>query len=243
MSQILSTGARLTPFLLPEPAPIGVLITPGGGYGALAIQHEGHAIGAWLNARGYDAWMLEYRVVSGENPAPLNGKPLEDVALALAAIRAERRTEKLGIWGFSAGGHLAATAATSPELQLDFAILAYAVIDFAGSATHIGTRNNLLGENPDAQKLEQFSPSQRVNAQTPPIFLFHTFADKGVPPQNSLLMAQQLAVHNVPFELHIYQNGPHGVGLADGKMGAPDLPDVAAWSEQLATWLMGRQNV
>ena len=239
-TQTLSTGAKLTPFLLPQPARVGVLITPGGGYGALAIQHEGHAIGAWLNERGYDAWMLEYRVVSEQNPSPLNGKPLEDVALALRAIRAEKRNQQLGIWGFSAGGHLAAMAATSPDLKLDFAVLCYPVIDLVGAAAHVGSRRNLLGENANSQQLEQFSPAARVNGQTPPMFLFHTAADAGVPPQNSLMMAQQLAIHGVPFELHIYQNGPHGVGLADGKFGARDLPDVADWGGRLATWLQGR---
>ena len=239
-TQTLSTGARLTPFLLPEPAPMGVLILPGGGYGALATQHEGHAIGEWLNARGYDAWMLEYRVVSAEHPVPLEGKPLEDVGLALEAIRADKRNQKLGVWGFSAGGHLAAMAATAPELKLDFAILAYPVIDFADSVTHIGSRNNLLGENSSSTQNLQFSPLERVDLQTPPMFLFHTAADTAVPPQNSLSMAQQLAIHNVPFDLHIYQNGPHGIGLANGQFGAPDLPATKDWSERLAAWLMMR---
>ena len=239
-TQTLSTGATLTPFLLPQPARLGVLITPGGGYGMLATQHEGHAIGAWLNARGHDAWMLEYRVVSADSPSPLNGQPLEDVGLALDAIRAQRRNEKLGIWGFSAGGHLAATAATSHGLNLNFAVLAYPVIDFVGPATHVGSRDNLLGAEPTDAQIAEFSPLQRVSAQTPPTFLFHTVADTAVPPQNSLLMAQQLADYDVPFELHIYCNGPHGVGLADGKFGAPDLPDVADWGERLGTWLVGR---
>ena len=241
-TQTLSTGAKLTPFTLDKPARIGVLILPGGGYGALATRHEGAAIGEWLNARGYDAWMLEYRVVSEQNPSPLLGKPLEDVGLALAAMRADKRNEKLGIWGFSAGGHLAAMAATAPELQLDFAVLAYPVIDMTGLFTHEGSRRNLLGGDLSIENLRRYAPEQRIMSATatPPMFLFHTAADAAVPPENSLLMAQQLAVHNVPFELHIYQNGPHGVGLADGKMGAPDLPDVAPWSERLATWLQGR---
>ena len=236
-TQTLATGAKLTLFTLDKPARIGVLVLPGGGYGALATRHEGQAIGEWLNARGYDAWMLEYRVVSEQNPSPLDGQPLEDVGLALDAIRAQRRNEKLGIWGFSAGGHLAATAATSHGLNLDFAVLAYPVIDFFGPATHVGSRDNLLGADPTDAQIAEFSPLQRVSAQTPPTFLFHTAADAGVTPQNSLLMAQQLADHDVPFELHIYQNGPHGVGLADGEMGAPDLPDIADWSERLAAWL------
>ena len=234
-TQTLSTGAKLTSFTLAQPARVGVLVLPGGGYGGLAIEHEGRAIGRWLNAHGYDAWMLEYRVAS-TTPPPLLGKPLEDVGLALEAIRAQNRNEKLGVWGFSAGGHLAAMAATAPDLKLDFGVLAYPVIDMIGPATHIGSRDNLL-KTLNGKEPKSYSPMHRVSAQTPPIFLFHTSTDKGVPPENSFLMAQALAIHDVPFELHIYQNGPHGVGLADGKFGAPDLPDVADWSGRLAAWL------
>ena len=239
MSQILSTGAKLTPFLLPQPARVGVLVLPGGGYQNLATGHEGQAIGQWLNARGYDAWMLEYRVTS-TTPPPLLNKPLDDVGAALAAIRADKRNAKLGIWGFSAGGHLAAMAATAPELKLDFGILAYPVIDFIGPATHVGSRTNLLGENPSQDQRVKYSPSKRVGPQTPPLFLFHTAPDKGVPPENSLLMAHFLGVNDVPFELHIYPNGPHGIGLADGKMGAPDVPVTKDWGERLAAWLAQR---
>ena len=238
--QTLATGAKLTPFLLPQPARLGVLITPGGGYGALAIQHEGHAIGAWLNARGYDAWMLEYRVASEAHPAPLVGKPMEDIALALQAIRASGRGGKLGVWGFSAGGHLAAMAATEPDFVLDFAVLCYPVIDFSDGATHLWSRKNLIGDKPTGAQIEANSPVARVGLGSPPMFLFHTFADRGVPPGNSLMLASALDAHGVPFELHIYENGPHGVGLADGKLGAPDLPDVADWSERLAAWLKRR---
>ncbi len=239
MSQTLSTGARLTPFLLPQPSRVGVLVLPGGGYQNLATEHEGRAIVQWLNARGYDAWMLEYRVASTTMP-PLLNKPFDDVSLALQAIRAQGRNQTLGVWGFSAGGHLAAMAATAPELKLDFAILAYPVIDFAGSAKHSGSRNNLLGENPVSTQISEFSPEERVSPQTPEMFLFHTAADKGVPPENSLFFAARLARCQVPFELHIYQNGPHGIGLADGKFGAPDIPATADWSERLATWLAQR---
>lgn len=239
MSQLLVSGARLTPFLLPQPARVGVLVLPGGGYQGLATDHEGQAIGQWLNARGYDAWMLEYRVASN-SPAPLLEKPLDDVSAALTAIRADGRNPKLGIWGFSAGGHLAAMATTASELKLDFGVLAYPVIDFIGPATHVGSRDNLLGQNPsDAQK-EAYSPVRRVSLQTPPVFLFHTCADTVVPVENSLMMAQSLAAHRVLFELHVYQNGPHGVGLADGKLGAPDIATTADWSGRLAAWLAQR---
>ena len=228
--QTLSTGAKLTPFLLPQPARVGVLITPGGGYGALAIQHEGNDIGAWLNARGYDAWMLEYHVASTTAP-PLLNKPLDDVGAAITAICADKRGEKLGIWGFSAGGHLAAMAATQPDFKLDLAVLAYPVIAMTGPQAHQGSARNLLGENPTAAQIEAYSPQLRVALGTPPTFLFHTAEDGGVPPQNSMLMAQALADHRVPFELHVYEKGGHGVGLALGN------PYLKSWSEHLEAWL------
>lgn len=238
--QTLSTGAKLTPFLLDERARLGALVLPGGGYRHLATRHEGEAIGQWLNARGYDAWMLEYRVADEAHPAPLLGQPLQDVTLALEAIRASRRNEKLGAWGFSAGGHLAAMAATTPGLALDFAVLAYAVCAVDGVSAHTGARCNVLGENPTPAQIEAFSPAQRVGPQTPPTFLFHTADDGAVPVENSLLMASALATHQVPFELHVYETGPHGVGLADGKFGAHDLPDVADWGARLESWLAQR---
>ena len=240
MIQTLSTGAKLTPFLRPQPSRVGVLILPGGGYQKLAVEHEGRAMGQWLNARGYDAWMLEYRVVSADYESPLLNKPLDDVGAALKEIRQNKRNQKLGICGFSAGGHLAAMAATAPELKFDFGVLAYPVIDFVGSATHLGSRDNLLGQNPTEEQKQAYSPVKRVSLQTPPLFLFHTAQDRGVTPENSLMMASALDAYQIPFELHVYQNGPHGIGLADGKFGAPDLPLTKDWSNRLETWLSQR---
>ena len=237
MTQTLPTGARLTPFLLDEPARTGVLILPGGGYGALAVQHEGAAIGQWLNARGYDAWMLEYRVVSADDREPLLYKPLDDVGAALEAIRAGKRGKYLGVWGFSAGGHLAAMAATERDFALDFAVLAYPVIAMSGPQMHEGSRRNLLGTRPMPARIQAYSPVARVSSRCPPMFLFHTADDEAVPVGNSLMMARALAAHQIAFELQVYLNGPHGVGLADGKMGAPDLPALAPWSARLGDWL------
>ena len=131
-------------------------------------------------------------------------------------------------------------AATSPALQFDFAVLAYPVIDMISAKTHAGSRRNLLGENPTQEQLKADSPQLRVNAQTPPTFLFHTTDDGAVPVANSLHMASALAAQGVPFELHIYETGPHGVGLANGAMGAPDLPYLAGWGERLEAWLARR---
>ncbi len=235
----LPNGVKLTPFLLATPAKIGVLILPGGGYGALATGHEGKDIGAYLNARGYDAWMLEYTIAGAQNPAPIYPRPQNDALEALRLIRAQNRVQKLGIWGFSAGGHLAATTVTNPETRLasaklDFAILAYPVISMQIGATHGGSRANLIGKSPDAALEKSLSAQNRVSLDTPPTFVFHTANDGAVPAENALLFAGALAAHRVPFELHIYENGPHGVGLA------PKDPILSTWGARLEDWLAKR---
>ncbi|WP_170065503.1 alpha/beta hydrolase [Abditibacterium utsteinense] len=236
--QILESGAKLTPFLLPAPAKIGILVVPGGGYSGLATGHEGRDIAAWLNARGYDAWMLEYTTTS-LSKAPLYPKPQNDALQALRFIRAQNRVQKLGIWGFSAGGHLAATVVTNPETRdakqkLDFAILAYPVISMEFGVTHGGSRANLLGNAPDPALEKALSAQNRVSLETPPVFLFHTADDNVVPVENALLFSHALASHRVPFEVHVYENGPHGVGLAPGDK------ILSTWSARLEDWLQKR---
>ncbi|HEX8465401.1 MAG TPA: alpha/beta hydrolase [Abditibacterium sp.] len=237
--QLPNSPARLTPFLLPTPAKLGVLVLPGGGYGNLATGHEGADIGAWLNARGYDAWMLEYTVARGNVKAPIYPAPQNEALAAVRAIRAQNRVGKLGIWGFSAGGHLAATVATMPETRaadakLDFAILAYPVISMLPGTTHGGSRANLIGNNPDDALQKALSAQSRVSLETPPTFLFHTADDGAVPIENALLYANALAAHRIPFELHIYENGRHGVGLA------PDDSILSTWGARLEDWLKKR---
>lgn len=229
-TQTLSTGARLTPFLLAEPARIGIIVLPGGGYWGLSTDHEGKQTCEWLNARGYDAWMLEYHVGS-TTPTPLLNKPLDDVGAAVAVARADKRNQKLGIWGFSAGGHLAAMAATQPDFKLNLAVLAYPVIEVSGPNAHMGSANSLIGQNPTPLQIEAYSPLRRVSLDTPPTFLFSTYEDELVPAKNSLLMAQALADHRIPFEIHVYEKGGHGLGLA------LDNPYLKSWSERLEAWL------
>lgn len=236
--EILLNGAKLTPFLLPQPATTGVLVVPGGGYGGLATGHEGHDIAAWLNERGYDAWMLEYST-SSTAKTPLFPAPQDEALAALRSIRASNRVQKLGIWGFSAGGHLAATTVTDPatrqaEAKLDFAVLAYPVISMEPGITHGGSRLSLIGENPGPELEKSLSAQNRVTADTPPTFLFHTTDDDVVPIQNALLFAGALAAHRVAFELHVYESGPHGVGLA------PTDPILSSWAGHLETWLAKR---
>jgi len=226
-----------------------VVVCPGGGYGGLANDHEGKQIAAYLNGLGVTAFVLQYRL----GPRYRHPAPLQDVQRALRTVRA-RATEwqvdpkRLGVMGFSAGGHLASTAAThfddgKPEdtdpveragCRPDFAILCYPVISMKPPYTHQGSRNNLLGNKPDANLVESLCNDEQVTAQTPPTFLFHTTTDTVVLPENSVLFYLALRKHKVPAELHIYEKGPHGVGLARKD------PVLASWPERLAAWLKSR---
>lgn len=232
----------------------GVVVCPGGGYGHLALDHEGTQVADWLNARGVAAFVLRYRIViKDKRPAPLHPAPMLDVQRAIRTVRAKAaeygiRPDRVGVWGFSAGGHLASTAAThfdagkadGPDsidrvsCRPDFAILAYPVITLEGAATHGGSRRNLLGPTPDPKLVELMSNDRQVTKETPPTFLFHTDADTGVPPMNSILFYTALKKHGVPAELHIYEKGKHGVGLAAGD------PVLSTWPGRLEAWMKGR---
>lgn len=237
----------ITPYLPSADRAVGtgVIVCPGGGYGHLAMDHEGVQIARWLNSMGVAAFVLKYRLGPRYHPAPL-----DDAQRALRYVRlhaGEFRIDgsRLGIWGFSAGGHLASTAAThfdrgSPSAteaidrmssRPDFAILAYPVITLTGEHAHKGSRRNLLGENADAQLVELLSNQKQVTPETPPTFLFHTNEDRGVPPENSVMFYMALREAGVPTEMHIYQRGRHGVGLA------PTDLVLSSWPRRLAEWL------
>jgi acetyl esterase/lipase len=226
-----------------------VVVCPGGGYGALAMDHEGKQIAEWLNARGVAAFILKYRL----GPRYHHPAPMHDVQRALRTVRARAEewhvnAKRIGVWGFSAGGHLASTAATHFDkgkadaqdpvervsCRPDFAILAYPVITMEKPYTHMGSRNNLLGQNPEARLVEKMSNEKQVTAETPPTFLFHTSTDTAVPPENSALFYLALRKHHVPAELHIFAEGPHGVGLAQR------FPALRGWPDLLATWMKDR---
>jgi acetyl esterase/lipase len=227
----------------------GVVVAPGGGYGALAMDHEGRQVAAYFNAMGVSAFVLKYRL------GPKYRHPIElgdaQRAIRLARTRAQAfgvLPDRIGMMGFSAGGHLTATAgthfdagkpdATDPidraSSRPDFLILGYPVITFEPSVTHAGSVRNLLGENPDPKLIELLSNELHVTAQTPPTFLFHTTADTGVPAENSVRFYLALKKAKVPAEMHIFENGPHGVGLALGD------PALSAWPTLLTNWLRGR---
>jgi acetyl esterase/lipase len=246
----------LTAYLPPSDKAVGtaVVVCPGGGYGALAVDHEGKQVADWLNERGIAAFVLRYRIaVRDKRPAPLHPAPMLDVQRAVRTVRAKAkeygvRPDRVGVWGFSAGGHLASTAAThfdagNPDsvdpiervsCRPDFAILAYPVITLDVGTTHAGSRRNLLGPNPDAKLIDQMSNDKQVTKETPPTFLFHTDEDKAVPVMNSVLFYAALKKNGVPAELHIYERGRHGVGLGT------DDPVLSTWPGRLEDWLKGR---
>jgi acetyl esterase/lipase len=225
-----------------------IVICPGGSYAMLA-DHEGHTIAVWLNSIGVTAAVLKYRL----GPRYHYPAQLQDVARAIRTVRA-RATEwgidpnRIGIMGFSAGGHLASTiathfdagdsAATDPIERMssrpDVAVLAYPVISMTDGITHVGSRRNLLGDTPTPEVVAELSNEKHVTAQTPPTFLFHTANDPVVPVENSLLFAAALRAAKVPFELHVFERGPHGVGLAQ------DNPALSAWPSLLEHWLRVR---
>lgn len=230
-----------------------VVVCPGGGYGFLAVDHEGKQVAEWLNQRGVAAFVLRYRVVTPKRPAPLHPAPMLDVQRAIRTVRANAkehgiRPDRIGVWGFSAGGHLASTAATHFDAgrpnatdpidrvssRPDFAILAYAVISMENPPTHGGSRRNLLGPDPDPKLVELMSNDRQVTKETPPTFLFQTDDDGAVPPMNSVLFYAALKKHGVPAEMHIYRHGRHGVGLAQGD------PVLSTWPKHLEAWLKGR---
>ena len=231
----------------------GVVVCPGGGYGGLAMDHEGHQIAAWLNQRGISAWILRYRLGSKGYHHPIQqGDVLRAIRTArnnAAAVEAD--PNRIGVWGFSAGGHLASTAATHFDLgnpnatdeidklssRPDFAVLCYPVITMEEEFTHKGSRRNLFGSDryDDSELVELLSNEKRVTANTPPTFIFHTTEDQAVPVENAIRFYSALRKHSVNCELHVYQNGRHGVGL-----GGND-PILSTWPTHLENWLKVNQ--
>ena len=225
-----------------------VVVCPGGGYGGHA-DHEGRPIAEWLNGLGITAVVLKYRL------APHSHHPamLEDAARAVRTVRASAEAWKVdprrvGVLGFSAGGHLASTIAThfdagNPNAtdpvdrmssRPDRAILIYPVISLVTPYTHNGSKRNLLGEDPAPSLAESLSNELQVTPQAPPTFLAHTDQDSAVPPENSLLFALALRKAKVPVELHVFEKGQHGLGL-----GRPGFA-FSEWPQLCARWLDGQ---
>jgi acetyl esterase/lipase len=245
------------PTLTPYPAdPLmasgaAVVVCPGGGYGALA-PHEGEPYAIWLNQQGISAFVLKYRLGTNgyRHPAMLN-----DAARAVRIVREKASAwgidpHRIGIIGSSAGGHLVSTLVThfdagNPKAvdpiehqssRPDFAILCYPVITM-GPGTHAGSQGNLLGSKPSTELIELLSNEKQVRDDTPPCFVWHTAEDASVPVSNSLAFAAALNAHHVPFDLHIYEKGRHGIGLGKSSSNPARLHP---WTDDLRYWLNER---
>jgi len=243
----------LTPYLPEAGQTTGaaIVICPGGGYGGLA-GHEGKDYALYLNRLGVVGFVLEYRLGSHGYRHPVM---LGDAARAVRLVRARSAEwgvdpQRIGIMGSSAGGHLASTLVTHFDVgdpsaedpvdrhssRPDLGILCYAVITL-GEFTHQGSKRNLLGPEPSDDLVEFLSNERQVTSETPPCFVWHTWEDRGVPVENSLLFAAALRRAGVPFALHVYERGRHGIGLQD----KPPFEAVHPWAKDLAFWLRQKE--
>ncbi len=225
-----------------------VLICPGGGYAILAASHEGSDLAKWFNERGIAGIVLKYRLPNPKAMTRQHEVPLMDAMQAMKMIRENASAwgiapDKIGVMGFSAGGHLAATLSThyfrgeqgTGDAKPDFSILMYPVITFSQLNTHIGSRKNLLGPDSTRTLVDYYSNELQVNEQTPPAFLVHSQDDKSVPVENSIQYFLALKKYNIPAEAHFYPTGGHGYGLrTDGK------GSLAGWPGALEVWLKAR---
>jgi acetyl esterase/lipase len=242
------------PTLTVFPAPEGrrngtaVVVCPGGAYRRLAIDKEGTVVAQWLNSLGVSAFVLKYRLKEYGHPAPLR-----DVLRAIRLVRSQAAKwhvvpDRIGVMGFSAGGHLASSAATlydAPEgrtgaeldrvsARPDFAVLVYPVISMLAPTAHSGSRESLLGASPTAELAARMSTDAQVSRETPPTFLVHGGTDQAVSPDNSIAFFGALRRAGVPAEIHIYQEGAHGVALE------PNHGPMSEWPKRCAEWLMLR---
>lgn len=236
----------ITVFAPERPNGSAVVICPGGAYAILAITLEGYSVAGWFNTLGVTAFVLKSRLPSDAIMANTSVGPLQDVQEAIRFVRRNAakwniNPDRIGVTGFSAGGHLAASASTmfddkvypvpdNVSARPDFSVLIYPVISMLDGVTHGGSRYNLLGNSPSKAVIERMSAELRVNKNTPPAFLVHTLDDDAVPAENSIRYAKALVSSGVPAELHLYQSGGHGFGL--GKTGTS-----TAWTKACEAWL------
>lgn len=238
-------------WLYPAPADkangTAVIICPGGGYGGLAVGHEGNDVAKWWNSLGVSAFVLKYRLAPNYRaPAPMH-----DVQRAIRTVRSKAadwkvNPQRIGVMGFSAGGHLASTAAVhfddgmtdskdpidAVSCRPDFAVLCYPVIAFGTEWVHGGSQKNLLGPEQDPKLIEFYASHKQVTPKTPPTFLFHTVEDTSVPPENSVMFFSALRAAKVPTEMHLFEKGRHGVGLAS------DDAVLGSWPDRLKDWML-----
>ena len=229
-----------------------VVICPGGGYERLAFDHEGIQTALWLNELGVTGIVLKYRLPNDTIMTDKKIGPLQDVQEAIRLVRSRAaewglQTNKIGVAGFSAGGHLASLISTKYDYKTyesdatsarpDFSILVYPVINMNAGIAHPGSKKKLLGINPEASIADEFSSELQVTANTPPAFIVHAADDPSVPVQNSIGYFQALNKFKIPVELHIYQKGGHGFGLAKNK------GTESGWPDACKNWLKDRKLI
>lgn len=192
-----------------------ILICPGGGYSHLAMQHEGYDFASWLAENGVTAIVLKYRMPKQDFQIPLSDAKKAMIIIRENAEKWNIEPNKVGVMGFSAGGHLASTLLThfDPDSRPDFGVLFYPVITMEDRYTHQGSKNNLLGASPDKELVENFSNEKQVKPNTPSVLLFHSDDDKAVPVENSLLFYEALRKNNIPASIHVFPTGGHGWGF------------------------------
>ena len=228
-----------------------IVICPGGGYGGLA-SHEGQGYAEFLAGKGVACFVLKYRLGSKGYRHPVM---MHDVQRAIRLVRTNAAKwavdpARIGVMGSSAGGHLATTSVTHfdsgkadstdavdrTSCRPDFGVICYGVISMEDGVTHGGSKNNLLGKDPAADLVELLSNDKQVTKNTPPCFVWTTGEDKAVLPENSFRFVQALRKSGIAFDFHVYEKGPHGIGLSPGKNGVP-AGDVHPWGKDLVFWL------
>lgn len=228
------TEPTLTVYPAARPNGMAIIMCPGGGYGRLAMNHEGHDMAPWLNTQGITYAVLKYRMPNGHHEVPLS-----DAEQAIRLLREHAaewgvNPQRVGIMGASAGGHLAASLATlysSDKSRPDFQILFYPVISMQKGITHGGSRKNLLGENPSQELEQKYSLERQVSPRTPQAFIMLSSDDDVVPPINGIGYFLALRDHKVPASLHAYPTDGHGWGFRDS------FTYKRQWTEELEKWL------
>ena len=239
----------LTVYFPPKEKATGaaVIVCPGGGYRILAASHEGHDVAKRFNEMGVAAFVLKYRLPDEQTMINKEIGPLQDAQRAIQFVRENAKKwrideNKIGIMGFSAGGHLASTAGTHFQkayienpgkinLRPDFLILVYPVISFDDSIGHTGSRDNLLGKDASSEKINLYSNQTQVTRNTPPTFLVHA-KDDPVKVQNSLVFAEALAKNNVPYRIYLYEKGGHGYGMNNPTSDVKWMDLVEQWMKE-----------
>lgn len=233
---------RMYVYLTPKENNSGtaVLICPGGAYAGLSIIKEGEEIAHWYNSKGVNAFILYYRMPNGHSDIPLKDAQAAMEIIHLRAKEWKINQRKIGVMGFSAGGHLAATLGThfnNKNNRPAFMVLAYPVITMQAVVTHKGSMNNLLGKKPDEALLKLYSNELQVTKKTPPTFIFHAEDDKTVPVKNSILFFEALKSSKVPVELYTFPSGGHGFGMR------PTNPEADKWPAMLERWMKERKLI